>query len=87
MSARPGAAVAVVERVDGLELGVGDGGLDQRWEMVAVAELAQVGEELRHVLGRRRDEVGAAGVVVVAADPVLHVADSVRRSRRSGLVA
>ena len=32
----------------------------------------QVGEELRHVLGRRRDEVGAAGVVVVPADPVLH---------------
>lgn len=39
----------------GLELGVCDGGLDERWEVVAVAELAQVSEERIHPLRRRRD--------------------------------
>jgi len=42
----PGATVSIFEGVDGLELGVGDSGLDQRGETVAVAELAQVVEEL-----------------------------------------
>ena len=38
----PGPAVAVDERMDRLELGVRDRGLNYRWQVVLVAELAEV---------------------------------------------
>jgi hypothetical protein len=93
MRARPVRPFAILERVDRLELRVCDGGLDQnqRWEVVAVAELGEVGEQSCQVLGRWRHEVRAAGVVVVAADPVLDVPNPpgdgcVRGSAHEGLV-
>jgi hypothetical protein len=49
--------------MDGLELGVGDGGLHERRVLVSVGVDRQVFEEIPDELGRRRDERGAAGVV------------------------
>jgi hypothetical protein len=69
------ATVAVGEGVDGLELRVGDGGVDHGGEVRSVHERDQVAHEVLHPLGRGRDEVGAAGVERVAADPVLAVAE------------
>jgi len=50
-------------------------GLGDRREIVALHEAAEVPEQRRNVLVGRRDVVGADRVVVVAADPVLLVAD------------
>jgi hypothetical protein len=49
MIASADAAVTVGEGVDRLELGVGDCGLDQGWQIVAVGKGQQVG----HVIGHR----------------------------------
>ena len=65
---------SVDEGVDRFEMGVRDGGLCDRWEHVAVAELAEVFDEAAHVLGRGRDEHRRTGVVVASTDPVLDVA-------------
>ena len=84
------AAVPVRERVDGLELRVGDRGLDDGREVRPVHERDQVVHEALHVLGRGRDEVGAAGVVGVPANPVLALAElagDLRRGRREHEVA
>lgn len=70
-----GAPVAVGERVDGLELGVGDGGLGERRQHFAGREPAQVVQEPIHLLRRWRHEVSFARVVVVPADPVLFGSD------------
>ena len=66
-----GASVAVQERVDDLELRMHEAGLDHRGQNVIVDGRAQVLQQAWDVLRRWSHEVGAAGVVVVPADPVL----------------
>ena len=70
-----GTAVAVSEWMDGLELSVGDRGLSDWRDVVAVDERGQVPEQGSDVFGRRWHVAGADGVIVVATDPVLLVAD------------
>ena len=71
----PDAPIAVDERVDVLELGMGDRRLRHGRQIVAKDEQAGVLKQGRDRLGRRRDVRGADRVEVVAADPVLHVPD------------
>ncbi len=83
-------AVTVRERVDRLELCVGDRRLDDGREVAAVHERDQIVHEVLHVLWRGRNEVGAAGVVGVPADPVLVLAEpagDLWRGRREHQVA
>ncbi len=68
------ATVSVRERMDRLELGVGGRGLDDRGEIGAVDECAQVRKQWPNTLVRRRDVGRSNGVVVVATDPVLCLA-------------
>ena len=65
------ATVAVGERVDRLELGVRDPGLDDRREIGSGGERAKIVEQRPNVLWRRRHVGRADRVVVVPADPVL----------------
>ncbi len=58
----PGASVSVPVRVDGLELGVGDRGLDERGVLIVVGIGDEVMEEILDVLGWWRDEGSTAGV-------------------------
>lgn len=62
----PGAAVAVGEGVDGLELGVRQRGLHERRVGVAGEVVEQIGEQRLDPLGWRRDERRAARVVGAA---------------------
>ncbi|MGB2711936.1 MAG: hypothetical protein WBC33_10500 [Conexibacter sp.] len=57
--ATSGAAVAVGERMDRLELRMGDRRLQRDRQVVAVKERGEVVEQLVDVLRRRRDEGGA----------------------------
>src|SRR5437667_9642268 len=61
-------AVSVIERVDGLELRMCDRSLDEGRKPFVVAKRAQVHEQSLDVLRRRRHEVRATRIVVVAAD-------------------
>src|SRR5690606_41277473 len=45
------------------------------WEDVVVAEVAEVSDEPLNIFGRRGHEVSATRAVVVAAEPVLGVAE------------
>ena len=65
----PGAAVAVQERVDRLELRVRERGLSQRRQIVGVQEGAEVLEQRWHRLVRWRNELRDAGRL--SSDPVL----------------
>ena len=61
MDQRPaGTTVPVDEGVERLELGVGDGGLDEGGVLVAVDVAEQVGQQIREVLVGRWDERRAA---------------------------
>ncbi len=71
----PGAAVAIDEGVNRLELGVGNGGLGHGRQCVVVDERTQVLEQPRNMIRWRRYERGSAGVEAAAADPVLHGSD------------
>ena len=66
-----GASVAVGEGVEGLELGMGDGGLDERGVLVVVDVVEEVGQQVREVLVRWRNERRAARVERAPPDPVL----------------
>jgi hypothetical protein len=66
-----GAPITVHEGVDGLELGMDDGGLCDRRKVVRSTKCAEISHEIRHKLVRRRDEVRWARVVVAATNPVL----------------
>ena len=68
------AAVAVDERVDGLELGVGDGRLRHRGQVVAGDEGDEVLEQRPDEVLGRRHEGGVGRVAEPAADPVLLLA-------------
>ena len=66
-----GAPVPVDERMDRLELRVGDGGLRNRGQGVVVAERGEVGKQLVDQLVRRRHKGRCTRVVVAPANPVL----------------
>jgi hypothetical protein len=66
-----GAPITVHEGVDGLELRVSYGSLCDRRKVVRIAKGAEISDEARHKLVRRRDKVRRARVVVAASDPVL----------------
>ena len=68
-------AIAIEEGVDGLELDVGERGLQQEGQAAGVVmqELFQRAHARLNLLGRGRDEVGIAGAG--AADPVLAAAE------------
>jgi hypothetical protein len=66
-----GAAVAIGERMDRLELGVDESGLGHRWHVVAIDEVTEVVKQGPNEFGRRRNEVGATWVEVVPSEPVL----------------
>src|SRR5437764_6611106 len=70
----PGASVSVFEGVDSLELGVSDAGLNQWRQVVALTEGGRIVDEPPDFIRWRGDEVSPARVVVVASDPVLHIA-------------
>ena len=72
------APVPVDERVDRLELRVGDGGLRDRGQGVVVAERGEVGQHLADQLLRRWHEGRRTRVVVAAADR----AHRLKRGRR-----
>ena len=79
------AAVAVREGMDSLELSVGDRRLDEGHQVRPVHERDEILHEVLHALGRRGDEVSAAGVVCVPANRVLAIpelAGDLRRRRR-----
>ena len=65
------AAVAIEERMDGLELDVGEGGLEQRagFDRLVVEEKFEGSHGFQHRVGRRWDEPGISGAR--SADPVL----------------
>jgi hypothetical protein len=66
-----GPPVAVGERVNRLELGMGESSLCHGRQRIAVAEGAQICEQVLHKFRWRRHERCRAGVVGAAADPVL----------------
>lgn len=66
-----GAAVSVRERVHRLELGVNQGRLHDRRQVVTVEERAQVLQQSGHPIRRWWHERGRAGVEAVSANPVL----------------
>ena len=68
-----GAAVAVEERVDGLELRVGEAGADEGGHVVVVKEEFERAHAREDLVGRGRDEEGVAGAR--AGDPVLRGAE------------
>ena len=70
------ASVAVSERMDRFELGVREAGLDNGRVPTSVEVADEVIEQRRNVFRGGGDEVGVQGVVVGAADPVLHGADA-----------
>ena len=75
------ASVAVGERVDGLELGVDQGGLEQ-WSVHGTRQVVgQILDQSRNLLGRRRYEIGADRMRVTATDPVLSIPQSLLRVR------
>lgn len=80
----PSAPVAVDERVNRLELSVGDGCLRDGWERVILDEGAQVLQQLLHEVGGRRDERRRARVEAAATDPVLDAADLPRVLTEAG---
>jgi hypothetical protein len=66
------AAISVEERVDGLELDVGEADLDQLRKVGrGMEELFKIAEELRNILGRRGDEGGVVQRAASRANPVL----------------
>jgi hypothetical protein len=67
----PSPPVTVGERVNCLELGMGESGLRDGRQRIPVAEGAQIRQQVRYKLWRRRYECCRAGVVGAAADPVL----------------
>jgi hypothetical protein len=60
-----GSSVAVIERVDGLELCVNESCLYQRREQIVADRCTEIGDQIVQILGRRRYEVSTAGIVVV----------------------
>ena len=70
-----GAAVAVGERVERLELGVGDRRLNERGMVVAVDIGKEIVEQRVEGVRWRGDERGGAWIVAAAADLFLHRAD------------
>jgi hypothetical protein len=69
----PRAAIPVGERMNRLELGMSDRGLRDRRQIVGIAEVAEIFEQLRDILGRWRDECRIERVELAPADPVLEV--------------
>jgi len=65
------ATVSILERVDRLELSVCDRCLDHRRDISAIAEGAQVIEQLGNELVRRGDELGVSRARGRTANPVL----------------
>jgi hypothetical protein len=57
--------------VDRLELGVNERRLHDGRQPVVVDRVAQITQQIRHCLRRGRDELGAARIVAVPADPIL----------------
>ena len=74
--------VAVGERVDRLELGVGYRGLHERGMRIGGQVLAEVLEQTADIAGWRRDELGDTRVD--AADPVLLIPDDTAEVRVAG---
>jgi hypothetical protein len=79
-----GAAIAVDEWVDGLELCVSHGGLGDGGQRVLVAEGAEITHELSHELMWWGDECGGAGVEAAASYPVLALAELSRVALQAG---
>lgn len=75
------AAVAVGERVDGLELGVRDRGLSEYGQICSIGEGEQIGHQFVDEFRRRWHVQGVDRGVIAAPDPVLHVADNARIAR------
>jgi hypothetical protein len=73
-------SVTVVKGVYRLELRVYESRLYERRKCVVVDRSAQIDDERIDLFLRRRDEVRAAGIVVIATNPVLACARSSRGS-------
>ena len=71
--------IPIDERMDGLELGVHDGGLSQRRNVISLEEHRDVLEQRSDLLGRRRYELGIHRTVQATAQPVLDLAEPARR--------
>jgi len=70
-----GTSIAIHERMNGLELRMGDCRLRDGRKRVVVAESDKVRDEARDELRGRRDEYRGAWIVCVAPDPVLLIAE------------
>ena len=81
---RPTRPLPSTNGMDGLELGVGDGRLRHRGQVVPGDEGDEVVEQRRDQVLRRRDEGRVGRVAQPAADPVLLLAE---RGRARSLVA
>src|ERR1035438_704692 len=68
-------SIAIHERMNGLELRMGDCRLRDGRKRVVVGEGDKVRDEVRDELGGRRDEYRGAWIVCVASDPVLLFAE------------
>ena len=70
------AAIAIEEGMDGLELGMGVGTVDESWKIArGVEEIFQIAKGLGHFMDRRRDVGGIFESAVGRADPVLGAAE------------
>src|SRR5262249_46853900 len=80
----PDAAVAVEERVNGLELRVRKADLDQQWQItLRVGKCLEIGERLRDDIRGGRNEGGFVQSATARADPVLSAAQLTGRQSRA----
>jgi len=61
--------------MNGFKLRVGDRSLSDSRELIVVAEVTKIGEEVNHAIWRRRHVVGVTRAVVSASKPVLLVSN------------
>ena len=73
-----GAAVAIPERMDGLQLGMGNRGLCNDRDVVEVHKLYEIIQQLIYVRLGRRDERRVSGANPTTSDPVLLCTDDAR---------
>ena len=76
--AAPDASIAVDERVDRLELCVGDGGLSHGRQVITIDKVDEVRHQRWNMVFRRRDIARIRRVVPATADPVLFRAKPTR---------
>src|SRR5581483_7859693 len=79
----PDAAIAVEERMDRLELGVGQTCVNERGKLLVVEEALEVVERLLHLVDGRRNERRLLEGCVLGTDPALRSPELSGKTMRS----